>query len=61
MQTLLDIRQVAQILNISEDTIYSWTHKKKIRYIKVGRLVRFFPEDIKALLANNTYEKEYVG
>ncbi|MDD3012385.1 MAG: helix-turn-helix domain-containing protein [Candidatus Gastranaerophilales bacterium] len=60
MQTLLDVTQLAQMLKIEVSTIYDWVHKKKIKYIKIGRLLRFRQEDIEALIQSNTYEKEYV-
>jgi excisionase family DNA binding protein len=60
MQTLLDVTQLAQMLKIEVSTIYDWVHKKKIKYVKIGRLLRFKQEDVEALITSNTYEKEYV-
>lgn len=32
---------VAKLLQVKLSTVYSWTHKGMIPYLKVGRLVRF--------------------
>lgn len=50
MQKLLTIDEVAQMLNIKKTTLYDWVHKGKIRYVKVGRLVRFLEEDIAKII-----------
>jgi len=41
MQKLLTPQDLASYLNISIETIYSWTSMKRIPFYKVGRLVRF--------------------
>ena len=38
--------QIAEILGVSVRTIYDWVYKRKIPFIKVGRLVRFDPDEI---------------
>lgn len=61
MQSLLTIEEVSKILQLKVSTIYDWVHRKKIRYVKVGHLVRFNIVDIEALIKANTVEKQYVG
>lgn len=61
MQPLLTIEEVSKMLQLKVSTIYDWVHRKKIRYVKMGRLVRFRLEDINALINANTHEKQYVG
>lgn len=47
---LLDITQLSEAINIKKKTIYDWTHKGMIPYVKVGRLVRFDLNDIERWL-----------
>lgn len=61
MQPLLTIEEVSKMLQLKVSTIYDWVHRKKIRHVKMGRLVRFRLEDINALINANTHEKQYVG
>ena len=39
--TLLNVKQVAQYLQLKESTIYSWAQDGKIPAIKIGRTWRF--------------------
>ena len=43
---LMDINQLAEMLNVKKKTIYDWVHKDLIPYVKLGRLLRFDPNDI---------------
>jgi len=36
-ETLLNVKQVAQYLQLKESTIYSWAQDGKIPAIKIGR------------------------
>ena len=54
---LLDISQLSEIINIKKKTIYDWTHKGLIPYIKVGRLLRFDLNDIERWLKSNKHTK----
>jgi excisionase family DNA binding protein len=38
---LLDVKQVAEWLNVKESTIRKWVHYGFIPYVKLGRCVRF--------------------
>jgi excisionase family DNA binding protein len=49
-QTLLNVRQVAQYLQLKESTIYSWAQDGKIPAIKIGRTWRFRRADLDAWL-----------
>ncbi len=53
---LLNVIQVANLLNVKPWTIRAWVSQKKIPYVKVGRLVRFRPEDIEAFIQANCIE-----
>ena len=39
--TLIGIDELAALLRIHKGTIYNWVYRRKIPYVKVGRLVRF--------------------
>ena len=38
---LIDIEELAHLLQLRKGTIYNWVHRRKIPFIKLGRLVRF--------------------
>ena len=40
---LLTVKETAEVLKISESTLYRWVHNKKINYVKLGGLK--FDED----------------
>ncbi len=52
---LVDISQLSEIINIKKKTIYDWTHKGLIPYVKVGRLLRFDLNDIERWLKSNKH------
>lgn len=39
--TVIGIREAAERLGISVNTLYSWVNQRKIEYVKMGRLVKF--------------------
>ena len=45
---LLNIAEVSEQLGVSIKTVYSWVHTRRIPFVKVGRLVKFDPQDINA-------------
>jgi excisionase family DNA binding protein len=47
---LLTIDELAEMLSVSKNTIYAWTHERRIPHVKLGRNVRFNPEKIEAWL-----------
>ncbi len=53
MRPLIDIDEAAQFLKVSKWTPYTWVHRKKIPYCKVGGHVRFRPEEIEEWLRKN--------
>ena len=46
MEKLLSIGELSEKLGIPVATLYAWTCKKKIPYIKLGTLVRFKESEI---------------
>ncbi len=49
-ETLLNVKQVAQYLQLKESTIYSWAQDGKIPAIKIGRTWRFRRSDLDSWL-----------
>lgn len=47
---LIGITEVAEHLGVEKSTIYGWVHTREIPYYKVGRLVKFKPEEIEQWL-----------
>lgn len=43
---LMNINEVAEYLDLSIHTIYSWSYRNKIPRVKIGRLVKFDKKDI---------------
>ena len=54
---LLDITQLCEKIRVKKKTIYDWTHKGSIPYIKLGRLLRFDPDDIDRWLKKRKHPK----
>lgn len=50
---LMDIKQVAAYLQITEATAYNWAQSGNLPGIKIGRIWRFRREDIEAWLDQN--------
>jgi len=46
MKKLLTPRECAEMLSLSVSGIYNYVYEKKIPYKKVGRRLRFDPEEI---------------
>lgn len=60
-QRLLNIEEMAGYLGIKVNTLYSWTHTRKIPYIKVGHLVKFNFQEVVNWLSQfkvKTWEEE---
>ena len=55
---LLDIAQLSEMLNIKKKTIYDWTHKGTIPYIKLGGLIRFDPKEIEQWIKSKKVKRK---
>ncbi len=53
MERLHDVPEVAAILRVTPSTIYTWTRQGQLPYVRVGRLIRFTPEQITEFLARS--------
>ena len=58
MVHLINVRQVAQILNVSIDKVYRLTANHEIPVIKIGACCRFRPEDIERWIEAKKYGNE---
>jgi excisionase family DNA binding protein len=54
-KTLIDIKQLAEIVGVPVNTIYFWISRKRIPYIKAGKHLRFHAHDV-----INHLKKNYV-
>ncbi len=55
---LLNVKQVAQYLQLKESTIYSWAQDGKIPAIKIGRTWRFRRSDLDTWLERHLKAEE---
>jgi len=57
---LLTVQDLADQLSVTESTIYSWTHKRLIPFVKLGTRVRFRQDKIDAWLNRRSFNvKKY--
>jgi excisionase family DNA binding protein len=43
---LIDIDELSSRLNIAKGTLYNWVYLRRIPYVKLGRALRFDPNEI---------------
>ncbi len=43
---LIGAKETAEFLNINLETLYDWVQRRKIPYYKIGRSVKFDPQDL---------------
>jgi excisionase family DNA binding protein len=43
---LIDINELSSRLNIAKGTLYNWVYLRRIPYVKLGRSLRFDPNEI---------------
>ena len=56
MKQYLDIAALAERLRIKRSTLYAWAEQGTIPHLKLGRLLRFDPDEIEAWLHNHRRE-----
>lgn len=52
-KTLLSVKNVMEILNVSRRTVYYWIKKGILSSVRIGGVYRFHPDDIHALVEGN--------
>jgi len=50
MQKTLGVAEAAEVLGCTEGTLRQWCSRRKLPFLRVGRLVRFSPEDLSKFL-----------
>jgi excisionase family DNA binding protein len=43
---LIDINELSLRLNLAKGTLYNWVYLRRIPYVKLGRSLRFDPNEI---------------
>ncbi len=56
MKQYLNIAALAERLLVKRSTLYAWAEQGMIPHVKLGRLLRFDPDDIDAWLQNHRVE-----
>lgn len=46
---LWDAGTVAAYLKVNEETVYRWAQRGRLPFVKIGRLTRFRPADIRTV------------
>ncbi|MBX3235005.1 MAG: helix-turn-helix domain-containing protein [Nitrospiraceae bacterium] len=54
MGRLLTLVEASEYLGISKLTLYGWVSARKLRFVKVGRLVKFRQQDLDSWIAQHT-------
>ena len=51
---LYTIKELADLLRVSPKTIYYWSRRREIPYVKVGRHLRFVPHEVIEFFKENS-------
>ena len=54
LRRLVDVRVVADYLDVAPDTVYTMSSQRQIPFVKVGRLLKFDLKAIDAWIARNS-------
>jgi len=58
LRRLINVREVSEYLDLSVNTIYSLVSKRRIPFVKMGRLTKFDLEKIDDWIKENSVEEE---
>jgi len=59
MKKLLNIDEAAELLKLKKATLYDWTHRKKIPFVKLGGRVTFIEDQLlDFVMSKNIIPKE---
>ena len=56
MNALITYQELSKILKVSEPTLRRWVMNRQIQFSKIGKCVRFTPEDVAAIIADSKRE-----
>mgnify|MGYP001615317030 CR=1 FL=1 len=60
--SLLSYQQAAQMIGVPIGTVYAWVSQKQIPHVRLGgRLVRFYPDEIRKWLSERRIEPAKAG
>lgn len=51
-ENLMNVKQVSALLGVNTFTIYAWTRRKYMPFVKLGRVIRFRLSDIQKWLSD---------
>jgi len=57
---LISVKKLSKMLDIPQSTIYEWVQIDFIPHYKVGRLIRFDPEEIKKWLQGKKHSGRHI-
>lgn len=60
MSPLLNTRQLAEIMGVTPRTIKSWVQDRRVPYVKIGRSIRFRPEEMEKHLERRTIKQRAI-
>lgn len=55
VEKLLNVYEVAGVLNVAVQTVYGFVTRREIPFIKIGHSLRFDREDLKAWIVRKKY------
>ena len=59
MKQYLSEREVSKVTGLAIQTLRNWRHRRRgFTYIKIGRCVRYDPEDVEAFMQNKKIKLE---
>jgi len=58
LRRLINVREVSEYLDLSVNTIYSLVSKRRIPFVKMGRLTKFDLEKIDDWIKENSVEEQ---
>lgn len=58
MISLVSLKGLSEILNVSESTIYYWVERNEIPFLKVGKHLRFIVDDVLRFYAEKTLQSK---
>lgn len=50
MGNLISITELSRRLAIAKGTLYNWVHQRRIPFIKLGRALRFDPDEVERIV-----------
>jgi len=50
MEKLLTPKQLSELLQVDQSTVYKWSHMEFIPHVKLGKAVRFVEKDVEEWL-----------